>query len=57
MSSVQPIYFAVSMPPADSMEKFCGGELGFGHIQDVFEKAIQHPRLVSVHPQAQEIGL
>ncbi|XP_044057512.1 potassium voltage-gated channel subfamily KQT member 1.1 isoform X2 [Siniperca chuatsi] len=40
---------------SDIMEMFCGRELSFCHIQDVFEKEIQHPRLLSVHPQAQEI--
>lgn len=42
--------------PPDIVEMLCSGELGFSHIQDVSEKEIQHPRLLSVHPQAQEIG-
>lgn len=51
----RPIYMPFHGPP-DIMEMFCSGELGFSHIQDVFEKEIQHPHLLSVHPQAQEIG-
>lgn len=55
MSPVQPIYMHFHGPP-DILEMFCSGELGLSHIQDVFEKEIQHARLLSVHPQAQEIG-
>lgn len=51
----RPIYLHFH-GPADIVEMFCSGELGFSHVQDVCEKEIQHPRLLSVHPQAQEIG-
>lgn len=53
--SVQPIYCYFHAPP-DIMEMFCGGELWFCHIQVIFEKEVKHSCLLSVRPQAQEIG-
>ena len=53
--SIQPSHCHFHAPP-DVVEMFCGGELWISHVQEVFEEAVPHHRLLVVHAQAQEIG-